>query len=76
MLLERGWFTPILKELNSREGNVWKLKPEEVDRFNVYQVSDSRRQVYCRDDAFDVARTVVETMPEVCDPDRPRFTVM
>jgi hypothetical protein len=76
MLLERGWFTPILKKLNSREGDVWKLKPEEVDRFNAYQVSDSRREVYCRDGAFEVARTVVETMPEICDPDRPHFTVM
>jgi hypothetical protein len=75
LLFERDWFTPVMAKLNSVEGDVWKLKAEEVDSYNSYQVHNSRRQVYCRDDAFDVVRMMIKETPELCDPDRPAFTM-
>jgi Protein of unknown function (DUF4238) len=75
VLFDRRWFTPLLAKAKMIEGEVWKLKPEEVDYYNSYQVTQSRRFVFCRDDAFDVARLMMENSPENCDPNQPRFTV-
>jgi hypothetical protein len=73
LIFDDRWFSPIFAKLETGDGDVWQLKPEEVDYYNSYQVNDSRRQVYCRDDAFDVARKMVDEAPEIGDLSPSRF---
>ncbi len=73
ILLERSWFTPILKET---DGAVLHLKPEEVTYYNELQVYESYRQIYCQDDQFELARFLVERDPKICDQEYSRIAVV
>jgi Protein of unknown function (DUF4238) len=54
---------------------VHKLLPEQVLHYNVSQVRDSYRQVFCQQDLFDQAREYIEVFPDVCEPARPRIGI-
>ena len=50
--------------------------PAGVELYNRLQAANSYRWVFCSADKFDQVRDLIKQLPEVCDPDRPRFSVL
>lgn len=70
-LYERTHF----KSLENQDGRVLDLfDPEHMVYARQWQVSDSSRYVFCRDDDFGLAREMCAADPQLTDPDRKRVT--
>jgi hypothetical protein len=72
ILLDRAYFQ---RSEYLKDGIVHQLVPDQILHYNVSQVRDSYRQVFCQLDQFDQARDYIKVYPDVCDPDRPRVDI-
>src|SRR5205085_11731217 len=59
----------------TNEGSVEDLDEARVEFYNRMQVEQSRRQVYCREDAFDLVARMCAADPELTAPTGPKATV-
>jgi hypothetical protein len=73
MMYERTHFGPMLAD---REGKMLALNDEGVKAINTMQIAQSRRQIYCAENKFDLVLEYAQSHPELFDPDRPRFQIM
>jgi hypothetical protein len=73
MIHDRAYFG---ESLAPREGRIVALDDEKVKGFNGMQVWNSRRQVYCSENRFDLVRHYAQTEPEWFDADRQRFEIL
>lgn len=73
MMYERTHFGPLLAE---REGKMMALDDEGVKAINTMQIAQSRRQLYCAENKFELVLEYAQSHPELFDPDRPRFEIM
>ncbi|MHB8973723.1 MAG: DUF4238 domain-containing protein [Pirellulaceae bacterium] len=77
VIRERGHFAPLMRPVNPQpDGAVLPLKPAGVELYNRLQVANCYRWVYCPEDKFEQVRELIKQFPEVCDQDRPRFSVL
>jgi hypothetical protein len=73
MMYERTHFGPLLAD---REGKMMALDDEGVKAVNTIQIAQSRRQVYCAENKFQLVLEYAQSHPELFNPDRPRFEIM
>lgn len=59
----------------SNDGSVEDLNDARVEFYNRMQVEQSRRQIYCRDDAFGLASQMCATDPELTAPSGRKATI-
>jgi hypothetical protein len=59
----------------ANDGSVEELTEERVEFYNGLQVEQSRRQIYCRDDAFDQASDMCAADPELSAPSDRKVSV-
>ncbi len=59
----------------SNEGSVETLNEELVRFYNGMQLEQSRRQIYCREDAFELASEMCDADPDLTDPGGHKVTV-
>jgi Protein of unknown function (DUF4238) len=71
ILLDRPYFK---RSKFLTDGIVQQLVPDQVTHFNASQVRESYRQIYCREEQFDLARDYIEHYPDVCDPYQQRVS--
>jgi hypothetical protein len=69
----RTQFGPILGD---REGKMMALDVEGVKAINTMQIGQSRRQVFCAEDKFQLVLEYAQSHPQLFEPDRPRFEIM
>ena len=67
LLLERSFFSVQFAKYDLHAVN---FTDRGVEDCNVMQVWGSHRQIYCQEDAFDLARDACKLHPEACDPVR------
>ena len=73
LLLMRDVRAPGGERVN--DGSVEELTEERVEFYNGLQVEQSRRQIYCRDDAFDRASDMCAADPELTAPSGQKVSV-
>lgn len=73
LLLMRDWRAPGGDRAN--DGSVEELDEARVEFYNQMQVEQSRRQIYCREDAFDLVVRMCAADPELTTPSRPKATM-
>lgn len=71
ILCDRTFFRPYERI----DGKSVSLSASNVNYYNVLQVFQSYRQIYCPSDKFSLARKICKKHPEVCTPDRTRFQI-
>jgi hypothetical protein len=77
VIRERGHFAPLMRPVILQpDGAVLPLKPAGVELYNRLQAANSYRWVYCPEDKFEQVRELIKQIPEVCDQDWPRFSVL
>lgn len=59
----------------AKDGSVEDLNDERVEFYNRMQVEQSRRQIYCRDNAFDLATQMCAADPELTAPTGRKVTI-
>jgi hypothetical protein len=62
-------------KFKDRESKISPLTLEDVEHYNMLQVYDSNRFVFCAEDRFDLVRSICQEHPEVCSEDRCRVQV-
>jgi len=76
IIRERSHFAPLMRPVAEQpDGVVLPLKPEGVELYNRLQAANSYRWVYSPEDKFEQVQELISQFPEVCDQDRPRFSV-
>ncbi|MBW4598540.1 MAG: DUF4238 domain-containing protein [Calothrix sp. FI2-JRJ7] len=58
-----------------KESKLFPLTLEDVEYYNMLQVYDSNRFVFCAEDRFDLVRSICQEHPGVCSKDRSRVQV-
>jgi len=58
-----------------KESKLFPLTLEDIEHYNMLQVYDSNRFVFCAEDKFDVVKSICQEHPEVCSEDRSRVQV-
>jgi len=66
LLIMRDWRAP--DGSRTYDGSIADLSEDNVDFYNRMQVEQSRRQIYCRDDAFDLVSQMCAVDPELTAP--------
>jgi len=58
-----------------RESKLFPLTLEDVEHYNMMQVHDSSRFVFCTEDRFDLVKSICQEHPEACSENRDRVKV-
>ena len=71
IICERSAF----REYENRDGKIISLNSENITYYNSMQVVNSNRQIYCINEKLQMADTICNTNPEICNPNRERIKV-
>jgi len=58
-----------------KERKLFPLTLEDVEHYNMLQVYDSNRFVFCAEDRFDLVKSICQEYPAICSEDRNRVQV-
>ncbi len=62
-------------ECEDKESKLLPLTLEDVENYNVLQVYESNRFVFCAEDRFDLVKSICQEYPEICSEDKSRVQV-
>jgi hypothetical protein len=62
-------------ECEDRESKLLPLTLEDVQSYNMLQVYESNRFIFCAEDSFDLAKSICQEHPEICSENRSRVQV-